>query len=50
MMKRKSRGFAKRGSIGYILVGTLVVILMLFCIIALTASIAPVNPHFISER
>ena len=42
MMKKKSRGFAKRGSIGYILVGTLVVILMLFCIIALTASIAPV--------
>lgn len=42
MMKKKSRGFAKRNSLGYILVGTLVVLLMLFCIIALTASIAPV--------
>ena len=42
MKRRSSKSFAKRNSLGYILLGTVVVLLMLFCIIALTASIAPV--------
>lgn len=41
MMKKKKKGFVQRGSFGYILIGTGAVILLLFCIIALTASIAP---------
>lgn len=42
MKKKKKLAFAKRNSIGYIIVGTMVVIMMLFCIIALTGAIAPV--------
>ena len=41
MTKKKKKGFAKKGSIGYILVGTFVVILMLCCIIALSSMFAP---------
>lgn len=42
MIKKKKKGFAKRNSVGYVLGGTVVVILMLFCIIMLTGSVAPI--------
>lgn len=42
MMKRKRKvGFAKRNGVGYIIVGTLVVVILLLCILFLTSTIAP---------
>lgn len=41
MKKRRKVGFAKRNGVGYILVGTLVVVILLLCILVLTSTIAP---------
>lgn len=42
MIKKKKQGFAKRNSLGYILVGTLVVLAALLCVLVITGSLAPV--------
>ncbi len=42
MMKKKTKVFAKRGSLGYILIGTLVVMVALLCVLVITGSLAPV--------